>query len=114
MATVSWQILARFGHEARCNAEFAGDRLDGEPAIILVELDTMRLYNILEQSSSVCHASNLAKLESSLKDTRTTLGMPSLNIASKLLTSVIDAVVVVLVVYRSCHTVSKHALGQGR
>lgn len=114
VTTVSWQILARFGHEAGCDAEFAGDRLDGEPAIVLVELNTRCLYSILEQSSSICHASDLAKLESSLKDTRTTLSMPSFNIASKLLTGVINAVVVVLIVYRPCYTVSEHTLGQGR
>lgn len=114
VATVSWQILTRFGHEARCDAEFASDRLDGEPAIVLVQLVARRSYCILEQSSSICHASNFAKLESSLEDTRTTFGMPSFNIASELLTGVVDAVVVVLIVYRSCHTVSEHTLGQGR
>jgi hypothetical protein len=114
VTTVSWQILARFGHEARCDAKFAGDRLDSKPAIVLVELEAGCLVNILEQSCSVCHASDLAKLESSLEDTRTTLGMPSFNIASELLTGVVDAIVVVLVVYRPCHAVSEHALGQGR
>jgi hypothetical protein len=114
MTTVSWQILARFGHEARCDAELAGDRLDSKPTIMLVELEAEHFINILEQSCPVCHASDLAKLESSLKDTRTTLCMPSFNVASEFLTGIVDAVVVVLVVYRPCHTVSEHALGQGR
>jgi hypothetical protein len=114
VTTVSWQILARFGHEARCDAKFAGDRLDSKPAIVLVELEARYSVSILEQGCSVGHASNLAKLKSSLEDTRTTLRMPSFNIASELLTGVVDAIVVVLVVYRPCHAVSEHALGQGR
>jgi hypothetical protein len=114
VTTVSWQILARFGHEARCDAEFAGDGLDGKSVIVLVELEARYSVSILEQGCSVGHASNLAKLKSSLEDTRTTLRMPSFNVASEFLTGIVDTVVVVLVVYRSCYTVSKHALGQGR
>lgn len=114
MTAVSWQILTRLGHEARCDAKLAGDRLDGQPMVVLVEFESRYLVGILEQGCSVCHASNLAKLESSLKNTRTTLCMPSFNVTSELLTGVVDAVVVVLVVYRPCHTVSEHTLGEGR
>jgi len=38
VTAVSWQILARLGHEAGRDTEFAGDRLDGEPVIVLVKL----------------------------------------------------------------------------
>jgi hypothetical protein len=48
MTTVSWQILARFGHEARCDAELAGDRLDSKPTIMLVELEAEHFVDILE------------------------------------------------------------------
>lgn len=37
VTAVSWQVLARFRHEARRDAELASDRLDGEPANVLVE-----------------------------------------------------------------------------
>lgn len=47
-------------------------------------------------------------------NTRSTLGMPSLNIAAELLAGVEDTIVVVLVVKRASNRVSEHALRYGR
>jgi len=113
VSTVTWQVLARFGHEAGCNAKLAGDRFDGKPMTVLAEVGLGRVCVSLEKSSSVCHASDLAKLESGLEDTRTTLGMPSLDVASELFACFVDTIVVILVVYRSGNAVPKHAFGEG-
>jgi len=39
--------------------------------------------------------------------------MPSLYAAIELLTRIKDAIIVVLIVYRSCQTITKHAFSQG-
>jgi hypothetical protein len=72
------------------------------------------LYGKFEESSTVCHLSNLAVLEGSLIHTRTGLSVPSLDVATELGAGVKHTVVPVLVVNRSGQRVSEHALFQRR
>jgi hypothetical protein len=57
---------------------------------------------ILKQTSSIRHVSNLSERQRRLVDSWSTLSVPSFNIALELLAGIKDAIVVALVMYRSC------------
>lgn len=49
----------------------------------------------------------------SFEYTRTTLGMPALDVTPELCACIVYTIVIILILDRSCETVTKHALCEG-